>query len=96
VMLESFFLAALASSIGLVLGGLLDWYLVVHGLDFSSGAPDGFSFEGIMLDPVMMGEVNAFPIILTVGAVFLVSVLASLWPAWRAARLQPVTAIRAD
>jgi ABC-type lipoprotein release transport system permease subunit len=96
VMLESFFLAALASSMGLILGGLLDWYLVAHGLDFSSAAPDGFSFEGIMLDPVMMGEVNAFPIVLTVSAVFFVSVLASLWPAWRAARLQPVTAIRAD
>ncbi len=96
VVLESFFLAALSSGIGLVLGGLLDWYLVVHGLDFSGGAPDGFSFEGIMLDPVMMGEVNPGPIVLTVAAVFIVSVIASLWPAWRAARLQPVTAIRAD
>ncbi len=96
VVLESFCLAALASGIGLIMGGLLDWYLVLHGLDFSSGAPDGFSFEGIMLDPVMMGEINAFPIVLTVGAVFVVSVVASLWPAWRAARLQPVTAIRAD
>lgn len=96
VVLESFFLAALASGIGLVFGGLLDWYLVVHGLDFSGGAPDGFSFEGIMLDPVMYGEVNPSSIVLTVGAVFIVSVVASLWPAWRAARLQPVTALRGD
>ncbi len=96
VVLESFFLAGLAAMIGLVLGGLLDWYLVVHGLDFSGSMPDGFSFEGIMLDPVMHGEVRPLGVIATVVAVFFVSVLASLWPAWRAARLQPVTAIRAE
>jgi ABC-type lipoprotein release transport system permease subunit len=96
IVLESFFLAAVAATIGLVLGGLLDWYLVVHGLDFSGAAPDGFSFEGVMLDPVMKAEVRPMGIILTVVCVFGVSILASLWPAWRAARLQPVTAIRSE
>jgi len=96
VVLESFFLAALASTIGLIMGGLLDWYLVAHGLDFSSSLPDGFSFEGITLDPVMRGEVRPLGVIGPVLAVFFVSILASRWPAWRAARLQPVTAIRAE
>ena len=96
VVFESLFLAGLASGIGLIMGGLLDWYLVVHGLDFSASMPDGFSFEGIMLDPVMHGEVRLLGVIAPVVAVFFVSVLASLWPAWRAARLQPVTAIRGD
>ncbi|MBT3218551.1 MAG: ABC transporter permease [Proteobacteria bacterium] len=96
VILESFFLAAVAATIGLVLGGLLDWYLVVHGLDFTSSTPDGFSFEGVMLDPVMKGSVRAWPIIATVISVFFVSILASLWPAWRAAHLQPVEAIRTE
>jgi putative ABC transport system permease protein len=96
VILESFFLAAVATTIGLVLGGLLDWYLVVHGLDFTSSTPDGFSFEGVMLDPVMKGSVRAWPIIATVISVFFVSILASLWPAWRAAHLQPVEAIRTE
>ena len=96
VVLESFFLAGLAASIGLLLGGSLDWYLVVHGLDFSASMPDGFSWEGIMLEPVMHGEVRALGVLAPVAAVFIVSTLASLWPAWRAARLQPVTAIRAE
>ncbi len=96
IVLESFFLAAVAATIGLVMGGLFDWYLVVYGLDFSGAAPDGFSFEGVMLDPVMKAEVRPMGIILTVVCVFGVSVLASLWPAWRAARLQPVTAIRSE
>ena len=96
IVLESFFLAAVAGGLGLLVGGLLDWYLVVHGLDFSAGAPDGFSFEGVMIDPVMKGEVRPWGVLATVGAVFVVSVLASLWPAWRASRLQPVTAIRSE
>jgi len=96
VVFESFFLAALAAFIGLVIGGLLDWYVVVHGLDFSGSMPDGFSWEGVMLDPVMRGSVRPQGIILTVAAVFIVSILASLWPAWRATRLQPVTAIREE
>ena len=96
VVFESFFLAALAATIGLILGGLADWYLVAHGLDFSSSMPEGFSWEGVMLDPVMKGAVHAEGIILTVAAVFIVSILSSLWPAWRATRLQPVTAIREE
>jgi len=96
VVLESFFLACLAATIGLALGGLLDWYVVVYGIDFSGSMPDGFSWEGVMLDPVMRGTVRPQGIVLTVLAVFVVSILASLWPAWRATRLQPVTAIRED
>ena len=96
VVFESFFLAALAASIGLVIGGLLDWYIVVHGIDFSGSMPDGMSWEGVMFDPVMKGTVNAESVVAPVLAVFVVSILASLWPAWRATRLQPVTAIREE
>ena len=56
--------------------------------------PDGFSWEGVTLDPVMKGSVDAAGVLLPVAAVFVVSMLASLWPAWRATRLQPVAAIR--
>jgi len=96
VVIESFFLAAIAATIGLSVGGLLDWYLVAYGLDFSGSLPEGFSYEGVMLDPVMKGEVRAWPIAATVVSVFGVSVLASLWPAWRAAKVQPVEAIRSE
>ncbi|MDP7114682.1 MAG: FtsX-like permease family protein, partial [Myxococcota bacterium] len=96
VVFESFFLAGLAASIGLVIGGLLDWYLVVHGIDFSGAMPDGFSYDGVLLDPVMRGLVKPASVLLPVIAVFVVSILASLWPAWRATKLQPVTAIREE
>jgi len=96
VVFESFFLAGLAATIGLTIGGLLDWYIVAYGIDFSGSMPEGFSFEGVMLDPVMKGAFRVQPIVSTVTSVFIVSILASLYPAWRATRLQPVTAIREE
>jgi ABC-type lipoprotein release transport system permease subunit len=96
VVLESFMLAGLACTAGLVAGGLLDWHGVVYGVDFSSTMPEGMVWEGMRLDPVMKAEVRPGPIAYTVVGVFVVSVLASLWPAWRAARLRPVDALREE
>jgi ABC-type lipoprotein release transport system permease subunit len=96
VVLESLFLAALACAIGLFLGGLMDWYLVVHGLDMSASMPDGMAYQGVILDPVWYAEIRIDRIVTVVVSVFVISILASLWPAWRAARLQPVAAMRAE
>ena len=96
VVVESLFLAALASSLGLVLGGLLNTYIVNVGFDMSTSGGEGFDFNGVVLDPVIYGVVYVDKIILIVAAVFVVSVLASLWPAYRAASLRPVEAIRSE
>jgi ABC-type lipoprotein release transport system permease subunit len=93
---ESVMLAVVAMGIGLVLGGAIDAYLVVYGLDMSTTAEEGFSFAGVMLDPVIRGEVRASGIVWIAAAVLGVSVAASLWPALRASRLEPVQAMRAD
>lgn len=95
VLLESLCLAALAAGIGLLIGGGLDAWLVVYGIDFSSSI-ESMDFMGVSIDPVMKGVVRPGGVVLTVVAVFLVSGLASLWPALRAARLEPVEAIRSE
>jgi ABC-type lipoprotein release transport system permease subunit len=96
IVLESLFLAAVASTAGVALGAVADWYLVTQGLDFSGAMPDGMAYQGVILDPVWMGEVRPSRIVLVVSSVFVISVLASLWPAWRAARLHPATALRSE
>jgi len=96
VLWESVFLAALAGTIGLVFGGLLDLLVVFVGFDMSAGSPDGFEIMGVRLDPVIYGEVTPFSLFAPITALVVVSVLASIWPAWRAARLQPVEAIRTE
>ena len=96
VVLESTFLAGVSCVLGLILGGALDYYLVTVGYDMSAASPDGFSFNGVMLDPVVYGAVYPSSIAVVVSAVFIISILASLWPAWRAASLRPVEAIRTE
>jgi ABC-type lipoprotein release transport system permease subunit len=96
VIAESICLSAVAGGLGLVLGGLLDVYIVTVGIDMSAGSTQGFTFAGVTMDPVMRGRVEPSGILLVMVSLVVVSVLASLWPAWRASRLIPVHALRAD
>jgi ABC-type lipoprotein release transport system permease subunit len=51
---------------------------------------------GTRWDPVMMGAFRMEPLVIAVVGLFLVSGLASVWPALRAARLRPVEAMRQE
>ncbi len=92
---ESAWLAGVAVLIGLPLGLLMDAGLVLYGLDLS-GSMDGMSMMGARWDPVMVGAFRLEPVIVGVVGLFIVSLLASVWPAFRAARLKPVEAMRED
>jgi ABC-type antimicrobial peptide transport system permease subunit len=96
VVAEAVLLGLLSALGGLALGGALDAYLVLHGLDFSASLKDGFDFQGVSLDPIMYGAVNWEPIVGTIVTLITVSALAAVWPAARAAWIRPVDAIRAD
>lgn len=93
VVAESLLLAGVATGIGLLLGGALDLWLVTQGIDFSVDG-EGLSFSGVTLDPVIRGHVRPEGIVLTVGAVLVCTLAAAVWPALRAARLEPVDAMR--
>ena len=94
VILESMLLATVATLFGLVMGGALDAYLVGVGLDFSVDGGKGLTYAGVTLDPVIRGIVRPQGIIITVIAVYVVTLLAAVWPAIRASRLEPVEAMR--
>lgn len=94
VIYESVFLAGVSVALGLVVGGVLDALLVVYGLDLGAQMEGGMTFNGVVIDPHVYGEVRPEGVILTAVAVFLVSIVASLWPAWRAARLDPIKSLR--
>ncbi|MBS2033022.1 MAG: ABC transporter permease [Deltaproteobacteria bacterium] len=93
VMLESLMLSVVAGWVGIGLGALLDTYLVRHGLDLSAFV-QGFSWAGVSFDPVMRGEIRLDRIWTVAVALVIVAVVSAIWPAVRAARLQPTTAMR--
>lgn len=96
VILESLCLGALAGLLGITLGLGLDLYLVQVGLDFSEALPEGFDFNGVRLEPVLRGQIRFTPIVLTAMFLVGVSILAALYPAIRAARIQPIDAMRQE
>jgi ABC-type lipoprotein release transport system permease subunit len=93
VLLESLCLTTLAVSMGLVLGGLIDWFLVSQGVQLLEG---DLTFAGVRLPGHMFGVVRVAPIVQTVGFAYVVSLIAALWPAVRASRLDPVIAMRSE
>ncbi|MFT4978155.1 MAG: putative ABC transport system permease protein [Myxococcota bacterium] len=94
VLRESLLLGLLSCAIGGAIGGVLDTLLVVYGFDMSGGTGTGFDYQGASISPVIYGVVRPEGIVLTLGSVFIVSMLAAVWPALRAARLRPVDAMR--
>jgi ABC-type lipoprotein release transport system permease subunit len=94
VMLETLALVAVAGAGGTALGLALDAYLVVYGIDLSGVMSSGFSFGGTSFSPVLKGAFRVAGVVQTLGGLVVISLLASLWPALRAARLAPVAAMK--
>jgi ABC-type lipoprotein release transport system permease subunit len=94
VVTESMLLATVAAAMGLAMGGALDAWLVAYGIEFSVDGGKGITYMGITLDPIIRGVVRPKGIVFTVVTVYVVTLVAAVWPAVRAARLEPVQAMR--
>jgi len=66
------------------------------GVHLAVADGEGYQVSGITLDPVLHGAIRAQDILLPTAALFIVAAIGALWPALRAARLDPITAIRQD
>jgi putative ABC transport system permease protein len=98
----------MAESIALVLVGALAGALaglaivaVTHrtGIDYAKltgGGPSELSFGGIRWSLLFYPTLGVVDVVRTVAAACITSLLASIWPAVRASRLQPVRALRGE
>ena len=94
VLIEGLILTITSGTIGVVLGVLVTWYVWGDGLDLSGFVSNEFSFSGFVIDPVIfplfrqVRLIQAFVFILIIGG------MASIYPAFRASKLNVAEAMK--
>ena len=91
ILMEGFFLSVIGAIAGAIMGGMIDYWLCTTGLTLGYGEME---FSGVVFPDTMKGVFHIDQVTSVIGSMMAISVLAALWPAWRASRLQPVDAMR--
>lgn len=93
VLAEAAVLGAVGVNLGLLATLLLGLYLSRRGIDLTNVYGE-FEFGGVLIDPVMRSAWDWPQMAVSAAVMFGIALLASLVPAWRAARVRPADAIR--
>jgi ABC-type lipoprotein release transport system permease subunit len=92
VAVEGWLMSLVATGIGAALGVAGSALLHRHGIDLTKLGGD-ISFGGIAFDPIWRAALRASDVAWSVTMMWVICVVASLYPALRAARLDPVRAM---
>jgi ABC-type lipoprotein release transport system permease subunit len=95
--------AVLTGILGVIIGTILGYLFVVAtadtGIDMASWGGSGevqdMAYKGLNLPLHVFPRLEPSDTLLGLVAVLFTSLVASIWPAWTAARLEPVEAMRA-
>lgn len=93
ISVEGLLLAMVATGVGLIPGLAGAAWFQAYGLDLRIFGDASFGFAGIAWDPVWRAYVVPGDVLFAVVSMWVVCLAASLYPALRAARLDPVQAI---
>jgi ABC-type lipoprotein release transport system permease subunit len=94
VMVEGLVLSAVSGAIGIIVGFAVTWLFWRDGLDFSGMMGDGMRGAGVMLEPVFYPQFTPRVLMQSFTFVFAVGVLASLYPAYRATKIEIADAMK--
>jgi len=91
---EGVFLTAVSGIGGMLFGFAFTWVLFRNGLDYSALMQEDFTFSGVVLDPVIVPVFRIVQVLQSLGSIVIVGVLASLYPAYRATRIDVAEAMK--
>lgn len=90
VLLESCWLGILGLVLGVIITTPWFWYMATVGLDFSSQIGEDYSAGGVLVDPVMKFRLYRESALWIAGAVFFLTLVAGIFPAFKAGRTTSV------
>jgi ABC-type lipoprotein release transport system permease subunit len=94
VLLEALTLGFAGATVGLALGLPIVWRFARAGLDFRRFMGSGYAFQGVIIEPIIYGDFGVWIVPYVVAVAFGATIIASLYPAWFAARTDPAVALR--
>ncbi len=93
VFFETFWMSVLAGVLGSAVGIPLTIWVGHVGIDLSAFAPDGFAISGTVIDPVMTTTLTPTALEIPLVTLFAVSFLSVIYPAVKAAVIEPIEAL---
>ena len=94
ILMESAYLGLIGCGLGLLVGGLAAWAAQEWGIDLRSLLEEGFTISGFAVSAKMHARVTTGLLFSTAGLVFAATLILSLIPMHRAARLSIVDQLR--
>jgi putative ABC transport system permease protein len=94
VLIEGLVLTAFSGIAGVALGLFITWYFWRDGLDFSSMVNEEWNFSGIAMEPVVIPLFRFARVVQALLFLLVVGALSSLYPAFRATRIDVTEAMK--
>ncbi len=94
VITEGLILTALSGFLGIALGLFVTWFFWRDGLDFSFTWGEDWTFSGIVIDPIIVPMFSVRRVAQSLIFILFIGTLASLYPAYRATRIDVAEAMK--
>ena len=94
VFIEGMILTAVSGLVGMALGAAIVWGFFRNGLDFSAMWDMEMEAAGIVIDPVIVPRFHWNQILQSLFFILAIGSLSSIYPAWRATRIDVAEAMK--
>lgn len=94
VLIEGLMLAVASAVAGIALGLFVTWFFWGDGLDISAMWDESWSFSGVVMDPVILPLFRTARVVQSLVFMLAIGGLASLYPAFRASRIDVTEAMK--